>query len=34
MDSKFDILKKVENHANQIKYFIHDPGYQHIIIMK
>ena len=31
MDSKFDILKKVENHANQIKTFIHDPGYQHIM---
>ena len=31
MDSKFDILKKVENHATQVKHFIHDPGYQHIM---
>ena len=31
MDSKFDILKKVEIHASQVKHFIHDPGYQHII---
>ena len=31
MDSKFDILKKVENHAIQVKHFIHDPGYQHIM---
>ena len=31
MDSKFDILKKVKNHATQVKHFIHDPGYQHIM---
>ena len=31
MDSKFDILKKVESHAAQVKNFIHDPGYQHIM---
>lgn len=31
MNSKFDILKKVENHATQVKNFIHDPGYQHIM---
>jgi len=31
MNSKFDILKRVENHATQVKHFIHDPGYQHIM---